>query len=174
MDDEHQAAAEKHIHTDMGFGSTSKDSQFPSDGGSSTGGKWVHPIIKDKGKEGNTTSTADTVKGYIDEGDKILQTRIKNLEGLLDDANTSITNLTAELNKYKQLFADLLKKVYTGDRATYTQDKSGNWIITWPTAGKIPVGELNVFSNANSDPSGDTWGDSIRSRDLSDNDIAFR
>lgn len=178
MDDEHQAAAEAnaeaHIHTDMGFGSTSKDSQFPSDGGSSSGGKWVHPIVKDKGKEGNTTSTATTVKGYVDEGDKILQARIKNLEGLLDTANTNITNLTTELNKYKQLFADLLKKVYTGDKATYTKDSSGNWTITWPTAGKIPVGELNVFSNANSDPSGDWWADAIRSRDLSDNDIAFR
>lgn len=126
-----------HIHEDLGFGGAGTGAtQFPDDGGSSSSGAWKHPIKKDKGSTGgDTTSTATTVKDYVDEGDKILRDRIKNLEDELDKAN-KIINVT--LN-------DILNKIYGGGTIDSSTGK-----ITWPNTKKIPVGNINVLSSTTS------------------------
>ena len=127
----------KHIHTDMGFGGEGTGAtNFPQDGGSGSTGAWKHPIKKDKGSTGgDTTSSETTVKGYIDEGDKILRDRIKNLEDDLDKAN-KIINVT---------LTDILDKIYGGGKIDASTGK-----ITWPNTKKIPVGNINVLSSTTS------------------------
>lgn len=81
----------------------------------------------------------DTVKEYIDKGDEDSKTFIENALG------------------------DILNKIYGGGEL----GEDGH--ITWPNANKIPVGDLNIFSN--STPTNSTYTDAIRSRDLSDDDV---
>lgn len=81
----------------------------------------------------------DTVKEYIDKGD--------------DDSKTFIENA----------LGDILNKIYGGGEL----GEDGH--ITWPNTNKIPVGDLNIFSN--STPTNSTYTDAIRSRDLSDDDV---
>lgn len=146
-DEEVQAEAERHIHADLGFGSSKADSNFPEDGGSGKG-KWSHPISEND--KPTTTSTAETVKGYIDEGDKILQARIKNLEDELENTNGVIRQLKNSIN-------DILEKIYGGGMI----DADGN--ITWPDKNKIPVGNINILSSTRSNAilthAGDAAGD---------------
>ena len=131
--DRKDAEDEAHMHTDLGFGSSATDSNFPEDGGKGSNKKWVHPISSTKGSTTATTpSTEETVKGYVDDGDKLLQQRIKNLEDALDKANTVI-NVT---------LADIVSKVYGGGTINKTTGK-----ITWPNAKKIPVGNINILSS---------------------------
>lgn len=119
-----------HIHEDLGFGGSGTGAtQFPDDGGSSSSGAWVHPIKKDKGSTGEeTVSTATTVKDYVDEGDKILRDRIKNLE---DTINVTLN--------------DIIEKIYGGGTVDPSTGK-----ITWPDTKKIPVGNINVLSSTTS------------------------
>lgn len=81
----------------------------------------------------------DTVKDYIDKGDEDSKTFIENALG------------------------DILNKIYGGGQL----GEDGH--ITWPNASKIPVGDLNIFSN--STPTNATYTDALRSRDLSDDDV---
>lgn len=137
-DQEVQDEAERHMHVDLGFGSSATDSNFPEDGGKGANKKWSHPIVSTKGKTGSTASAKETVKDYVDEGDTLLQTRIKNLEAELDSKNKIIN----------QTFADILDKIYGGGTINASTGK-----ITWGTPttnAKIPVGNINVVSSTTS------------------------
>lgn len=81
----------------------------------------------------------DTVKEYIDKSDEDSKTFIENALG------------------------DILEKIYGGGQL----GEDGH--ITWPNSSKIPVGDLNIFSN--STPTNATYTDALRSRDLSDDDV---
>lgn len=138
-----------HIHNDMGF-DQGANSQFVDDGGAASG-KWTHPIATSG--TGSTGSTARTVKGYIDEGDKILRDRIKNLE---DKYNTYVI----QTNKYIANLYGLIKQLAdhmpgvtmsnTAPGATRTPNENG--VLTFPTGENIAVGNINLYSE--SDKSG--------------------
>lgn len=89
----------------------------------------------------------------------------KYADDKLNDLETTVSNSYNDLNnKIKTAIEAILSKVYGGG----TFDSStGN--ITWPNNSKIPVGDLNIFSVSN--PNNSTVADSIRSRDLTDDDI---
>ena len=137
-----------HIHQDMGFGGgatvdsdgaityISNNTQFTADGSNGSAAKWKHPIKVDKGSTtGDTTSTADTVKGYIDEGDKILRDRIKNLE----DAN----------GKLKDALQALINNIYGAGTVNLDANGDPTGTVTLNVPGKIAIGKLNVFTNVN-------------------------
>ena len=99
----------------------------------------------------------DNVKAYIDAKDSALGSRI---DGLEDDLTGDINGLKTYVNN---ALNDILSKIYGGG----TLGSDGN--ITWPNTSKIPVADLNVFSNSN--PTDATYVDAIRSRTLSDDDV---
>lgn len=146
--------AKAHIHADMGFGSSASDSQFPGDGGSGSGGKWKHPIqVTRDTTGGETTSTATTVKGYIDEGDSILRNRIKNLEA---EVTTLKTNLDTANDYIKNLYG-LIEAIVgkmpgvslntSGTGASRNPNKNTN-IAGFPNNGGIAVGDINLYSGS--------------------------
>lgn len=96
--------------------------------------------------DGGSTS----VKKYIDDKVSGLDTE------LTGDINALKTYVNNALN-------DILAKIYGGG----TLGSDGN--IIWPNTLKIPIADLNIFSNSN--PSNSTYTDAIRSRSLSDDDV---
>lgn len=157
--DRRDAADFNHIHDDMGFGGgmtidadgtityITNNTQFADDGGAASG-KWTHPIATSG--TGSTGSTARTVKGYIDEGDKILRDRIKDLE---DEYNTYVT----QTNKYIANLYGLIKQLAdhmpgvtmsnTAPGASRTPNENG--VLTFPTGENIAVGNINLYSESN-------------------------
>lgn len=95
----------------------------------------------------------DTVKEYIDQA-------IADIKG---DSDMDL----GQLEQYvKNALGDILNKIFGGGSL------GGDGHITWPAesqASKIPVADLNVFSN--STPTNSTYTDAIRSRALSDDDV---
>ena len=94
-----------------------------------------------------------SVKEYIDQA-------IADIKG---DSDMDL----GQLEQYvKNALGDILSKIFGGG----TLGADGH--ITWPTesqASKIPVADLNIFSN--STPTDSTYTDAIRSRALSDDDV---
>lgn len=117
-------------------------------------------------KDGLTDS--NNVKDYIDKKDQALQDQIDDLDTRVTNIEENIIkieqNITTLINKYDKTIADILNKIFLG--ATINPDGS----IIWPTAGKIPVGDLNIFA-ATASPANTTYANALRSRTLSDNDI---
>ena len=93
----------------------------------------------------------DTVKEYIDAA----------VKGTKDDLDGQVDNLTTYV---KNALGDILNKIYGGG----TLGADGH--VTWPNANKVPVADLNVFTN-NASPTNSTFTDAIRSRALSDDDL---
>ena len=95
----------------------------------------------------------DTVKEYIDQA-------IADVKG---DSDMDL----GQLEQYvKNALGDILSKIFGGGTL------GGDGHITWPAesqASKIPVADLNIFSN--STPTDSTYTDAIRSRALSDDDV---
>lgn len=86
----------------------------------------------------------------------------------IDDKVSGLnTELTGDINGLKtyvnNALTDILAKIFGGG----TLGSDGN--ITWPNTLKIPVADLNIFSNSN--PTNATYTDAIRSRALSDDDV---
>lgn len=94
-----------------------------------------------------------SVKEYIDQA-------IADIKG---DSDMDL----GQLEQYvKSALGDILNKIFGGGAL------GGDGHITWPAesqASKIPVADLNVFSN--STPTDSTYTDAIRSRALSDDDV---
>lgn len=94
-----------------------------------------------------------SVKEYIDQA-------IADIKG---DSDMDL----GQLEQYvKNALGDILNKIFGGGTL------GGDGHITWPAesqASKIPVADLNVFSN--STPTDSTYTDAIRSRALSDDDV---
>lgn len=94
-----------------------------------------------------------SVKEYIDQA-------IADIKG---DSDMDL----GQLEQYvKNALGDILNKIFGGGTL------GGDGRITWPAgsrASKIPVADLNVFSN--SAPTDSTYTDAIRSRALSDDDV---
>ena len=94
-----------------------------------------------------------SVKEYIDQA-------IADIKG---DSDMDL----GQLEQYvKNALGDILNKIFGGGTL------GGDGHITWPAesqASKIPVADLNVFSN--SAPTDSTYTDAIRSRALSDDDV---
>lgn len=94
-----------------------------------------------------------SVKEYIDQA-------IADIKG---DSDMDL----GQLEQYvKSALGDILNKIFGGGTL------GGDGHITWPAesqASKIPVADLNVFSN--STPTDSTYTDAIRSRALSDDDV---
>lgn len=94
-----------------------------------------------------------SVKEYIDQA-------IADIKG---DSDMDL----GQLEQYvKNALGDILNKIFGGGAL------GGDGHITWPAesqASKIPVADLNVFSN--STPTDSTYTDAIRSRALSDDDV---
>lgn len=144
-------ALDDHIHEDMGFDDIlvndgDNDTQTPK---RNTIKKWFDWLIDRLGfgdliNPGNNI----TVKQYIDDQ--------------IDDLDA----------KYTQALGDILSKIYAGSGTNTMNPDTG--AITWgvASANKIPIADLNVFTNTTS-PSSSTYDNAIRSRSLSDNDIRF-
>lgn len=83
--------------------------------------------------------------------------------GAFDGYNTVKEYIDANSAFARNAINDILAKIFGGGSI----GEDGH--ITWPNTSKIPVADLNVFSN--SDPSDSTYTDAIRSRSLSDDDV---
>lgn len=136
----------------------------------------------DKGqfKGGLFDVTCDTLKDYIDQNDADLLDHVHddlgfNNSGHPDDGafggedtvkeyiDREIEKLQDQINNILQSLGDIIYGA--------TTDEDGN--ISIPEGTKIPVADLNVFAGYES-PNRDNYADAIRSRSISDNDIAFR
>ena len=93
----------------------------------------------------------NTVKEYIDAA----------VKGAKDDLDGQVDDLTTYV---KNALGDILNKIYGGGTL------GGDGHITWPNTNKVPVADLNVFTN-NASPTNSTFTDAIRSRALSDDDL---
>lgn len=98
-------------------------------------------------------------EGFLpgDGGDTSVKEYIDAIKG---DATLDLGSLESYV---KNALGDILAKIYLGG----TLGDDGH--ITWPNTNKIPIGDLNIFSNSN--PTDATVADAIRSRALSDDDI---
>lgn len=155
-DQEESDKLENHMHTDMGFGSSAKDSNFISDGGTTTSSQWVHPFnagINNANWAPNYDSDTNgvrfvknenTIKQYVDDGDRLL--------------NVSLINATNGVSHLWTAIEDILNKVYGGGTINKSTGK-----ITWNQNGKIPVGNINILSSTTSNAilthTGDATGD---------------
>ena len=119
-----------------------------------------------KKKYGNKAQLTNLdVKEYIDARCDDLQEGLTAAETRMGNIETNITNMG---NKYKKAIEDILDKVYGGGSMNATTGA-----ITWGKSGKIPMGNLNIFAGTDT-PTDGTDANAIRSRSLSDNDIAFK
>lgn len=124
----------------------------------------------------DAATNSNNVKHYIDKNVEDLQgqvdvirnrvtsleTRVTNVENRVTQIEQNIVTLTA---KYDKTLADIINKIFLG--ATINADGS----ITWPTTGKIPVGDLNIFAGT-ATPTNTTYANALRSRELAiNNDI---
>lgn len=116
---------------------------------------------------------SDNIKDYIDDHDKGVLDHVHedlgfddgflpgdggdtSVKEYIDQLQDKVTNLTNTLN-------DILNKIYGGGEI----GEDGH--IEWPSTGKIPVADLNIFANSN--PTNSTYVDAIRSRALSNDDV---
>lgn len=120
-------------------------------GGSVSGDKitWNHISV-----DGSQKTTYDVLKwlveNHVGKGDVYTKTEVDNL-----------------LKVIRQELSDILSKVYGGG----TVGKDGK--VTWGASGKIPVGNLNVFSQA-ADPSSKDTSYIRTTKGTNDNDLWFK
>lgn len=121
---------------------------------------------------------SDNLVDYIDKSDgKVLDHVHEDLgfdDGFLpgDGGDTSVKkyiddikgSVDSDISYVKNMLTDILEKIY----GSGTVGEDGH--IQWPNSNKIPVADINLFSGTSS-PSGSTFLNSLRSRDLSDNDL---
>ena len=78
---------------------------------------------------------SDNVKDYIDD-------RVTELNNRITQVSTDLTDLINDLGtKNANTLADILTKIYLGGTIN-----SSTGAITWPTADKIALGNINVYS----------------------------
>lgn len=90
-----------------------------------------------------------------------------NLSDILMALLEALKNQNDELAKQNKTLRAIIDKVYRGGKIN--EDGSITWGI--PT-GKIPVADLNIFSNSN--PNNSTVNDAIRSRDFTNDDVRVK
>ena len=93
--------------------------------------------------------------------------RITELEKRVDSIGDRVTALESGNKKLEKAVTGILDKVWGNPHMN--ADGSINWGKGNNSWQKIPMGDLNIFSNSN--PNNDTVADAIRSRDLMADDM---
>lgn len=107
------------------------------------------------------------IKQYVDDADDELRQLITALQTAVGKLQSSVNGHTTSINKVTNTASDIVNKVWGGP--SIGSDGHVNWGSGNNSWQKIPMADLNIFSVSN--PDNGTVADSIRSRDLMDDDI---
>lgn len=98
------------------------------------------------------------------------ENRITELEKRVDSVEDRVTALESGNKKLEKAVTGILDKIWGNPKMN--ADGSINWGKGSNSWQKIPMGDLNIFSNSN--PNNDTVADAIRSRDLMADDMRIQ
>lgn len=86
----------------------------------------------------------------------------------------SSEQLKSEVATLKAQVTSLVTTLASRMYGASVQDGMLKFDASIPTSAKVPLADLNIFSGGDGNPSNSTYDNSIRSRDIQDNDIRMR
>lgn len=91
-----------------------------------------------------------------------------------EEFKDKVATLESEVATLKEQVSNLVSTLASRMYGATVQDGKLKFDASIPASAKVPLADLNIFSGVDGNPSNSTYDNSIRSRDIQDNDIRMR
>lgn len=91
-----------------------------------------------------------------------------------EELKTKVATLESEVATLKEQVSSLVTTLASKMYGASAQDGKLVFDASIPASAKVPIADLNVFSGGTGNPDNTTYSNSIRCRDIQDNDIRMR